>query len=95
MVTGIIKKLVHLSQQTHLLNAGLVSGHNEHGYGVIEDEQGREVYFSYEAVAGRSGFDDLRRGQPVEFTLEPAPYLRAAWVGLPKAVAASASSPAA
>ncbi|MBW3596039.1 MAG: cold shock domain-containing protein [Planctomycetes bacterium] len=85
MFPGTIKRLVHLSQQTHLLNAGLVSSHNEHGYGVLEDEQGREVYFPHEAVGGRCGFDDLRRGEQVEFTLESGPYLRAAWVGVPAA----------
>ena len=85
MSPGTIKRLVHLSQQTHLLNAGLVSGHNEHGYGVLADEQGREVYFSHEAVAGRCGFDDLRQGQQVEFTLESGNDLRAIRVGAPAA----------
>ena len=87
MSPGTIKRLVHLSQQRHLPNAGLVSGHNEHGYGVLADEQGREVYFSHEAVAGRGGFDDLREGQQVEFTLESGNDLRATRVG------ASAAAP--
>jgi cold shock CspA family protein len=78
--TGKIKQLVHLTRQTHVCNAGLVSGHNEHGYGLIEDEDQHDIYFSYEAVAGQSGFDDLRQGQPVEYTLEDGPYLRAASV---------------
>jgi cold shock CspA family protein len=43
----------------------------------IEDEEGREVYFPHEMVAGLHGFDDLRIGQQVEFTLEDAPYVRA------------------
>jgi cold shock CspA family protein len=93
MSTGNIKQLVHLTQQTRLLNAGLVSGHNEHGYGLIEDEGHREVYFSYEAVEGQAGFDDLRQGQQVEFTLEQAPYLRAESVRQLPAVSACELSP--
>lgn len=80
MATGKIKKLVHLSQQRHLPNVRLVPDHNDQGYGVIEDADGREVYFPHEVVESRHGFDDLRRGQTVEYTLENAPYLRANFV---------------
>ena len=76
MLIGKVRKLVHLSQQAQLRNAGLASGHNEHGYGVIQDAEGQEVYFPYEAVTGGYGFDDLRQGQQVWYTLEAAPYLK-------------------
>ena len=36
--------------------------------------------FSHEVVENRFGFDDLRKGQQLEYTLENAPYLRAASV---------------
>ena len=80
MPIGKIKKLVHLSQATYAPNTRLVPSHNDKGYGIIEDEQGREVYFPHDMVAGLHGFDDLRRGQQLEYTLENAPYLRAATV---------------
>jgi hypothetical protein len=38
------------------------------------------VYFSHEVVANQHGFDALRLGQQLEYTLENAPYLRAASV---------------
>lgn len=95
MLTGTITKLVHLSQQAHLPSAGLVSGHNEHGYGILEDAKGRDVYFPHEAVTGGYGFDGLRTGQRVDYTLETAPYLRAAWVGAAPIGAASVPGPAA
>lgn len=82
MPIGKIKKLVHLSQQPFLPNTRLVPDRNDKGYGVIKGDDGREVYFSHETVAGRRGFDDLRRGQTVEYTLENATYLRAASVGV-------------
>jgi cold shock CspA family protein len=80
MQTGTIKKLVHLSQQTSLPNARLVADHNDKGYGIIQSEDGREVYFRHDVVESRYGFDDLRRGQGVEYTLEATTYLRAVWV---------------
>ena len=80
MPTGTLIKLVHLSCQTYLPNTRLVPGHNDTGYGIIEDEDGREVYFSHEVVESRHGFDDLRQGQRLEYALENAPYLRAASV---------------
>lgn len=80
MPIGKIKRLVHLSQATYAPNTRLVPGHNDKGYGIIEDEAGREVYFPHDMVAGLHGFDDLRRGQQLEYTLEVAPYLRAATV---------------
>lgn len=80
MPTGTIKKLVHLSQGTHLPGARLVPDHNDKGYGTIEDQAGREVYFRHDVVESRYGFDDLRKGQQVEYALEMATYLRAASV---------------
>jgi cold shock CspA family protein len=80
MVTGTIKRLVHLSQGTHLPNARLLPNHNDKGYGIIEGIEGRDVYFSHDVVESRYGFDDLRRGQQVEYELEAATYLRAALV---------------
>jgi hypothetical protein len=46
-------------------------------------------------VANRHGFDDLRNGQQLEYTLEDAPYLRAATVRVATAVPAIALRPAA
>jgi cold shock CspA family protein len=82
MPIGKLTKLVHLSQQRHLPSARLVHDHNDKGYGFIEDNDDREVYFSHDVVKNRFGFDDLRKGQLLEYTLENAPYLRAAsvWV---------------
>ena len=80
MPIGIIKKLIHLSQATYAPNTRLVPSHNDKGYGIIADEAGREVYFPHDMVAGLHGFDDLRRGQQLEYTLENAPYLRTATV---------------
>jgi cold shock CspA family protein len=81
MPTGKIHKLVHLSQQTYQPNSKLIPGHNDKGYGTIDDGGGREVYFSHDVVPGIHGFDDLRRGQKVKYTLEEGPYLRAKRVG--------------
>ena len=50
MPIGMINKLVHLSQQTYQPNSKLIAGHNDKGYGTIEDEGGREVYFLHDAV---------------------------------------------
>jgi cold shock CspA family protein len=80
MPLGKINKLVHLSQQTYQPNSRLVPGHNDKGFGTIEDEAGREVYFLHDAVPGLHGFDNLHRGQTVEYTLEDGPYLRASVV---------------
>ena len=77
MAIGRINKLVHLSQQTYQPNSKLIPGHNDKGYGTIDDEDGREVYFSHDAVPGSRGFDDLHRGQTVEYTLENGPHFRA------------------
>lgn len=77
MPIGKINKLVHLSQQTYMPNSKLVPGHNDKGFGTLEDEDGRKVCFLHDAVPGIHGFDDLRRGQTVEYTLEDGPYLRA------------------
>jgi len=95
MPTGKLVKLVHLSQQPHLLNTRLVNDHNDKGYGIIEDDNGREVFFPYEVVESRRGFDDLRRGQQLEYTLENGPYLRATLVRIAVAVPAIALRPAA
>jgi len=77
MPFGTIKRLIHLSQQTFLPNTRLVPDHNDKGYGVIEAENGEDVFFPHEAVDSRCGFEDIRKGQLVEYTLEAAPYLRA------------------
>lgn len=95
MPTGVLKRLVHLSQQRHLSNARLVPDHNDKGYGIIEDAEGQEVYFSHEVVENRHGFDDLRNGQRVEYTLDNAPYLRAASVRVASAIPALVLRPAA
>jgi cold shock CspA family protein len=95
VLTGKLIKLVHLSQQRYLPNTRLVPDHNEKGCGIIEDEQGREVYFSHEVVENRFGFDDLQKGQKLEYTLEKAAYLRAASVRVAPAAAAKTLRPAA
>jgi cold shock CspA family protein len=95
MLTGKLIKLVHLSQQRYLPNTRLVPDHNDKGYGIIEDAEGREVYFSHEVVENRFGFDDLRKGQQLQYTLENAPYLRAASVRVSPAVSVNVLRPAA
>jgi len=95
MPTGKLIKLVHLSQQRCIANTRLVPDHNDKGYGIIEDADGREVYFSHEVVENRFGFDDLRKGQQLEYTLENAPYLRAASVRVAPSVAEKVLRPAA
>jgi cold shock CspA family protein len=95
MATGKINKLVHLSQQTYLPNSQLVPDHNDKGYGVIEAEDGRDVYFHHEAVEARHGFDDLRCGQAVEYTLEDGPYRRADFIRLVTIIPVNIERPAA
>ena len=95
MPTGILKKLVHLSQQRYQPTSRLVPDRNDKGYGLIEAADGHEVYFSHEVVENRHGFDDLRKGQRLDYTLENAPYLRAASVKVAAAVPAVALRPAA
>ena len=80
MPIGTINQLVHMSQQTYQPNSKLIPGHNDKGYGTIADDDFREVYFVHDAVPGIHGFDDLYRGQTVEYTLEDGPYLRATLV---------------
>ncbi len=92
---GNIKKLVHLSQQTFLPNTRLVPGHNDKGYGLIEAEDGQDVYFSHEVVEGRRGFDDLRRSQRIQYTLENGPHLRASLVRLASTAPGNVHRPAA
>lgn len=77
MLIGRIIRLVHLSQQTHVPSTRLVAGRNDKGYGIIQDDDGREVYFSHEIIEGLHGFDDLRTGQQLAYTLDD-PFLRAA-----------------
>jgi cold shock CspA family protein len=84
--------LVHLSQQTYQPNSKLIPGHNDKGYGTLHDEHGREIYFVHDAVPGIRGFDDMRRGQTVEYTLEDSPYLRASFVSETTAAQASTKS---
>ena len=95
MPIGKLIKVVHLSLQRSVLSARLVPDHNDKGYGIIEDTYGSEVYFSHEVVENRFGFDDLRKGQQLEYTLENAPYLRAASVRVAPAVPAKILRPAA
>ena len=95
MPTGKLKTLIHLSQQRCVLSTRLVTDHNDKGYGIIEDAEGHDVYFSHEVVENRFGFDDLRKGQQLEYTLESAPYLRAASVRAVTASPAAALRPAA
>ncbi len=94
MPTGKIKSLVHLSQQTHVPGTRLVPGRNDKGYGIITDDDGQEVYFSHEIVEGLHGFDDLRRGQQLDYTLDE-PFLRASSVRLVATVPAKVLGPAA
>lgn len=70
MLTGTLIKLVHLSQQPCVLNTRLVPDHNDKGYGAIEDAKGGQVYFSHDAVTNQFGFDLLREGQRLDYTLE-------------------------
>jgi len=95
MPTGKIIKLVHLSQQRFMPNTRLVPDRNDKGYGIIEDTDGHEVYFSHDVVENRHGFDDLRKGQQLEYALENAPYLRAASVKVAQSVPAMVLRPAA
>lgn len=95
MPTGKLIRLVHLSQQRCVLSTRLVPDRNDKGYGVIEDADGREVYFPHEVVENQFGFDDLRQGQQLEYTLEKAPYLRAASVRVAPASDAIVLRPAA
>lgn len=95
MPTGKLIKLVHLSQQTFAPNSRLVPDRNDKGYGIIEGESGRDVYFSHETVCGHRGFDGLRRGQSLEYTLESASYLRAASVAVAQTVPVEVMRPAA
>ena len=95
MPTGRIIKLVHLSQQTYQPNTRLVPDRNDKGYGIIESATGEQIYFSHEMVAGLHGFDNLRRGQLLDYTLADAPYLRAATAQVAQAVPAEVLRPAA
>ena len=93
MSIGKLKTLVHLSQQRHLPNTRLVSDRNDKGYGFIDGIEGPDVYFSHDVVKNRFGFDDLRKGQLLEYTLENGPHLRAATVRLAPVNPASAPIP--
>lgn len=95
MPTGNLKKLVHLSQQRFQPTSRLVPDRNDKGYGIIEDADGHDVYFSHEVVENRFGFDDLRKGQRLEYTLENAPYLRADSVRVAAVVPVAILRPAA
>ena len=95
MPTGKLIRLVHLSQQRCVLNTRLVPDHNDKGYGIIKDAEGREVFFSHDVVANQFGFDDLRTGQQLEYTLEDAIYLRASSVRKAPVAVAQSLRPAA
>jgi cold shock CspA family protein len=84
-----------LSQQTYLPNTRLVPDHNDMGYGLIEAEDGRDVYFPHEVVEGQRGFDNLSRGQVVDYTLENGRYLRTSLVRLATADPGNVHLPAA
>jgi cold shock CspA family protein len=94
MPTGRIKTLVHLSQQTHVPGTRLVARRNDKGYGIIQDDDGREVYFSHEIIEGLHGFDDLRVGEQLEYTLDD-PFLRALAAKRVRPASASVLRPAA
>ena len=94
MPTGRITTLVHLSQQTHVPGTRLLPGRNDKGYGIITDDDGREVYFSHEIVEGLHGFDKLCRGQQLDYTLDD-PFLRAASVTLVAAIPVTVLGPVA
>jgi hypothetical protein len=53
------------------------------------------VSFSHDAVPGSRSFDNLRRGQTVEYTLEEGAYLRANFVSETTKVPASDHGPTA
>jgi cold shock CspA family protein len=95
MPIGKLIKLVHLSQARFMPNTRLVPDRNDKGYGVIQDADGQEVYFSHEVVENRFGFDDLRKGQQLDFTMDAAPFLRAVSVRVAAAVAETTLRPAA
>jgi cold shock CspA family protein len=95
MSTGKLIKLVHLAASTYAQYSRLIADRNEKGYGVIRDAEGRDIFFSHEVVVSRFGFDDLREGQQLDYTLESAPYLRANQVSAAQADAPLALSPAA
>ena len=48
MATGKVKKSVYLSQQKYLPSTRLVPSHNDKVYGLIEAEDGRDVYFPHD-----------------------------------------------
>lgn len=85
MTTGTVKKLVHLSGQTDIPFANIVSSHNFHGYGYIASDEvnddDNEVYFDHSVVAGRR-FDELSEGSRVEFELEKSKFHRATSVSI-------------
>jgi cold shock CspA family protein len=80
MPTGRIIKLVHLSPQMFQPTSRLIPSHNDKGYGTIRDVNGRDVYLSHHAVPGGRRFDDSRRGQSIEFTLESGSHSSAKFV---------------
>lgn len=69
MSVGTIKKLVHLSTQTHLDSAQLVRDHNDTGFGMIQADSGDEVYFGFDVVEG-CRFEELWEGQDVSYELD-------------------------
>jgi cold shock CspA family protein len=80
MPSGTLIKLVHLSQQPCVLNTRLIPDHNDKGYGFIEDDDGRLVFFSHDVIENKFGFDLLREGQRLDYTMENGPFLRAVLV---------------
>ena len=79
MQIGKIIKLVRSSEPAQRPSTRQGPGCKDPGYGILQDDDGSEVFFSQAIVAGLHGFDDLRRGQQLEYTLDD-PFLRAASV---------------
>ena len=46
--------------------------HDSKGYGFIEDEDGRDIFVHYSAIAS-DGYRNLEEGQRVEFSIEQSP----------------------
>jgi cold shock CspA family protein len=76
MFTGNVKQIVHLGESTDLPTADLAPCQNSAGYGYIVGQDGRMVFFDHDAVKG-GRFEELAVGQPVEYAVENAAYLRA------------------
>lgn len=74
---GTIKKVVHV----RFAHGGPADFTGSHGYGIIQDARGQDVYFVDTAVQD-AAFSSLKSGRAARFTLEQGPLRRAAkiWV---------------